>query len=237
MKPRMERLAVEKTEDEMLQAAVAQAIGTRVKAERRRLAVTLEDAAEAAGLSGAMLSKIENARGVPSMRTLTRLSRALTIPMIEFFRGLEDDREATLVKAGHGIKVTDPNRTHGHQYEILAPPSPRRAEFEPWLIHIPDPDETFPFFQHEGIGFVFMLEGRMLYRCGAQGYDMEAGDTLLYDLMIPHRPEPVEAPLRFLHVSVATGRGSRDGAATTSRHEGEARDAPPPNGLRGGGFR
>jgi transcriptional regulator with XRE-family HTH domain len=192
------------------EAMVALAIGTRLKAERRRLGVTLEEAAEAAGLSAAMLSRIENAKAVPSLRALTRLSRALTIPIGEFFAGLEDDRGATLVKAGQGILVTDPGRARGHRYEILAPASRRRMQVEPWLSTIPDADEAFPFYQAEGTGFIYMLEGRMRFRCGRQVLELECGDAVLYDLGVPHRPEPIEAPIRFLHLSLATG-GARTG--------------------------
>ena len=192
------------------QQAVALSIGNRVRQERRRLGVTLDDAAEAARISSAMLSRIENAHVVPSMRTLSRLSQALTIPMSEFFHGLEDDREATHVKAGQGIRVTRRGRTHGHQYEIVALPMRRRRFIEPWMSYIPDLDEEFPFLQAEGTGFVHMLEGRMVFRCGRQAFDVEPGDSVLYDLAIPHRPEPVEVPIRFLHISLATeGSGSR----------------------------
>jgi transcriptional regulator with XRE-family HTH domain len=194
------------------QPAFAAAIGARLRSERQRLGVTLEDAADAAGLSAGMLSRIENGKAVPSLRALARLSRALTIPMPEFFGGLEDEREATLVRAGQGIKVNDPRRARGHRYEILAPPSRRRALVEPWLSTIPDAGETFPFFQAEGTGFVYMLEGRMRFRCGRQLFDVTPGDAILYDLATPHRPEPVEAPIRFLHVTLATAAGGRSGA-------------------------
>jgi transcriptional regulator with XRE-family HTH domain len=190
------------------QAILATAIGARVRSERRRLGVTLEDAAEAARTSPAMLSRIENGKALPSLRTLTRLSRALTIPMGEFFGALEDDREATLVKAGQGIKVTDPARSHGHRYEILAPPSSRRAHVEPWLSVITDASEVFPLYQATGIGFIYMLEGRMRFRCGRQLLEVEPGDSILYDLSVPHRQEPVEAPIRFVHVSVASAAPS-----------------------------
>jgi transcriptional regulator with XRE-family HTH domain len=182
---------------------VAAAIGARLKEERRRLGVTLEDAAEAAGLSAATLSRIENGKAVPSLRALTRLSRALTIPMPEFFEGLEDESEATLIRAGEGIKVNDPGRARGHRYEILARPSRRRALVEPWLVTIPDADETFPLYQAEGTGFLYMLEGRMRFRCGRQLFDVAPGDAILYDLATPHRQEPIQAPIRFVHVTLA----------------------------------
>jgi transcriptional regulator with XRE-family HTH domain len=212
-------------EDDGDQLMVAAAIGARLKEERRRLGVTLEDAAEAAGLSAAMLSRIENGKAAPSLRALTRLSRALTIPMPEFFEGLEDESEATLIKAGEGIKVNDPGRARGHRYEILARPSRRRALVEPWLVTIPDADESFPLYQAEGTGFIFMLEGLMRFRCGRQLFEVAPGDAILYDLATPHRQEPLEAPIRFLHVTLA---------AAPTRHSSSSRSGrsrPPKQGA------
>lgn len=213
----LEPAALDTAEDDGVQLMVAAAIGARLKEERRRLGVTLEDAAEAAGMSAAMLSRIENGKAVPSLRALTRLSRALTIPMPEFFEGLEDEGEATLVQAGQGIQVNDPERARGHRYEILAPPSPRRALVEPWLVTIPDADETFPLYEAEGTGFIYMLEGRMRFRCGRKLLDVAPGDSILYDLATPHRQEPVEAPIRFLHVSLATAGNARRPGSRSGR--------------------
>jgi hypothetical protein len=137
--------------------------------------------------------------------------------MPEFFEGLEDEREASLVRAGEGIKVNDPDRARGHRYEILAPPSRRRALVEPWLVTIPDADEVFPLYQAVGTGFIYMLEGRMRFRCGRQLFDVTPGDAVLYDLATPHRQEPVEAPIRFLHVTLAAPAKPRSSGARANR--------------------
>jgi ribosome-binding protein aMBF1 (putative translation factor) len=78
-------------EDEaaFLEDAITQAIGDRLREERRRLGLTLQDVADRAGLSLGMISKIENAQTSPSLRTLARLSQALEIPVTTFFRGFE----------------------------------------------------------------------------------------------------------------------------------------------------
>ncbi len=67
-----------------------------------------------------MLSKIENAQTSPSLRTLARLSTALELPVTTFFRGFEEERDASYVRAGEGLELVRQGTRHGHRYELLA---------------------------------------------------------------------------------------------------------------------
>jgi transcriptional regulator with XRE-family HTH domain len=58
---------------------IARAIATRVRTERKRLGLTLQDVAARTGLSLGMISKIENAQTNASLRTLSQLSHALEV--------------------------------------------------------------------------------------------------------------------------------------------------------------
>src|SRR5919106_508419 len=79
------------------------AIGREVRAFRRKLDMTVAELARLAELSPGMLSKIENGMTSPSLSTLQALSRALHVPVTAFFRGYEELRDATFVKAGQGL--------------------------------------------------------------------------------------------------------------------------------------
>ena len=172
-----------------------------MRAERHRLGRTLEDVAASAQMSGGMLSRIENARSLPSLRSLAQLARSLNVPFSDFFSGLEGNRLPSLVKAGHGLLASDARRNPGHRDEILAHPSRNRAVMEPWMITLSDPREEFPFYQHEGVGLIYVLEGSFSFRYGQDLLQMAPGDTLLYDTSVPHRPErPNGTPVRFLSV-------------------------------------
>ena len=88
------------SEAQLLESDMTQAIAARLRDERRRLGLTLHDVAGRSGLSVGMLSKIENAQTSPSLRTLARLSTALELPVTTFFRGFEEERDASFVRAG-----------------------------------------------------------------------------------------------------------------------------------------
>jgi quercetin dioxygenase-like cupin family protein len=72
---------------------------------------------------------------------------------------------------------------------------------EPFLITITDEGEVFPRFEHSGIEFLYMLEGKLEYRHGQLTYVLEPGDSLTFRGETPHGPERlVDVPIRFLAI-------------------------------------
>lgn len=192
-----------------MEQVVARTIGIRVSEERRRRARTLDDVARRAGISAAMLSRIENAQVSPTLRTLTRVAYALDVPVTTLFRGLDEERDASFVKAGKGLVLT-PDQGHGHRYELLAMPAAARRRVEPHLITHADSSEDLPLYQHDEIELFYMLKGRMSFRYGRNTFDMSRGDTLIIDGLVLHGPERIiKAPVQFL--AIAIGRHASEG--------------------------
>jgi transcriptional regulator with XRE-family HTH domain len=190
-------------EAEYLDQAINRAIGSRLREERRRLGLTLHDVAGRSGLSLGMISKIENARTSPSLRTLGRLSLALEVPVTTFFRGLEEERDASYVKAGDGIELVRQGTRHGHRYELLAAAKGAQRRVQPFLVTLTQQSEAFPLFQHDGVEFLYGLEGSFVYRYGQHTYDLDPGDSLMFHGQTPHGPERLnDLPIRFLSITV-----------------------------------
>jgi transcriptional regulator with XRE-family HTH domain len=199
-------------ESAFLEDAITQAIGGRLREERRRLGLTLQDVADRAGLSLGMISKIENAQTSPSLRTLARLSGALEIPVTTFFRGFEEERDASYVRAGDGIELVRQGTRHGHRYELLAAAKGAQRRVQPFLVTLTEQRESFPLFQHDGVEFLYALEGSVVYRYGRHTYDMDPGDSLMFDGQIPHGPERLSVlPARFLSITVELDPEERHG--------------------------
>ena len=179
------------------------AIGREVHAFRSKLGITVSDLAAAAGLSGGMLSKIENGVISPSLTTLQALSRALGVPVTAFFRRYEEQRGAVFVKAGEGLAIERRGTRNGHQYQLLGHTGDRssRVVVEPYLITLTAESEVFPLFQHAGLEFLYMLEGEVVYRHADRLYPMRPGDSLFFDADAPHGPEELRRlPIRFLSI-------------------------------------
>lgn len=178
-------------------------VGKRLHDERRHANLTLQDVARLSGLSVGMISKVENGQTSPSLRTLGRLASALDIPVTTFFRGLEEEQEASFVKKGKGIELLRRGSGDGQRYELLAASKGPRRQIKPFLVSLTEEHGSFPLFQHDGVEFMFMLEGRLAYRFGRHVYEMEPGDSLLIEGSVPHAPERLDAlPITYLSVEI-----------------------------------
>jgi transcriptional regulator with XRE-family HTH domain len=179
------------------------AIGHEVRAFRKTLGLTVADLAAASGISLGMLSKIENGNISPSLGTLQSLSRALGVPVTGFFRRFEENRSAVYVKAGTGMEIERRGTRAGHQYKLLGHIGDNTSgvTVEPYLIELNAESDVFPTFQHEGMEFLYMLEGEVQYRHGNLLYTLQPGDSLFFNADAPHGPEVLSSlPIRFLSI-------------------------------------
>ena len=177
------------------------AIGNQVRRYRKQLGLTVAELADNADLSTGMLSKIENGNISPSLATLRALSIALNVPVTALFRQFEEQRDATYVRAGQGLHIERRGTRAGHQYQLLGHSIHSEVSVEPYLITLREKSEVFPIFQHEGIEFIYMLEGIVTYRHADTTYRLSPGDSLFFDADAPHGPEElVELPVRFLSI-------------------------------------
>jgi len=177
------------------------AIGREVRGFRKALDMTVTELAKAAGLSAGMLSKIENGMTSPSLATLQALSGALHVPVTAFFRRYEETREATHVRSGQGLVIERRGTRAGHQYQLLGHSTGKRLVVEPYLITLTQQSDVFPLFQHSGVEFLYMLEGRVNYRHADKTYLLEPGDSLFFDSDAPHGPDDlIQLPARYLSI-------------------------------------
>lgn len=201
--------AVRDTREKVLEVA----IGREVRAFRKKLGITVADLAVATDISLGMLSKIENGITSPSLTTLQTLSRALGVPVTAFFRRFEEERSAVFVKAGEGLDVERRGTRAGHQYNLLGHIGSNTSGVvvEPYLITLTEDSDVFPTFQHEGIEFLYMLAGEVVYRHGSNLYHMKPGDSLFFDADAPHGPEELTSlPMRYLSIICYPQRSTGD---------------------------
>ena len=183
--------------------ALELAIGRQVRSFRTRQGMTVAELARLADLSIGMLSKVENGQTSPSLATLNALARALNVPVTSLFRMFEETREAMNVKSGQGLTIERQGTRAGHQYQLLGHSSGQSPSVEPYLITLSEESDVFPLFQHEGIEFIYVLEGEVLYRHANRTYHLRPGDSLYFDSDAPHGPEELlSLPIRLLTVIV-----------------------------------
>ncbi len=179
------------------------AIGHEVRSFRQQQNMTVAEFAKLTNLSIGMLSKLENGLTSPSLKTLQTLAHALSVPITAFFRGFEETRSAMHVKAGDAVEIERAGTRAGHQYHLLGHIGSNSSGVvvEPYLIVLTEESDVFPTFHHDGIEFLYFLEGEVLYAHGDRSYHMKPGDSLIFDADAPHGPEKlIKLPTRYLSI-------------------------------------
>ncbi len=180
---------------------LAEAIGSQIREYRNQLKMTVVEVSKQSDLSQGMLSKIERGVTSPSLSTLSAIARALNVPVTAFFRKYEEQRDCSYVKKGEGLVIERRGTRAGHQYQLLGHNISNRTNAEPYLITLTDESEVFPLFQHQGVEFIYLLEGEVLYRHANQTYLLSPGDSLFFDAEAPHGPEElIRLPIRMIAV-------------------------------------
>src|SRR5690349_12338210 len=102
------------------------AIGSRVRALREAMGLSLRDLAERCGVSAPMLSQVERGETSPTLQVATRIAAGLDLRLSQLLR-LDEDGAVTIVRAGE--RRQGPANVDGHRYEVLTAPLPgQRAE-------------------------------------------------------------------------------------------------------------
>ena len=180
---------------------LAEAIGAQIREFRKQLKMTVVEVSKQAGLSQGMLSKIERGVTSPSLNTLSAIAGALNVPVTAFFRKYEEQRDCSYVRDGEGLVIERQGSRAGHQYRLLGHNISKRINTEPYLITLTDESEVFPLFQHQGVEFIYLLEGEVVYRHANRTYLLRPGDSLFFDAEAPHGPEElISLPIRMIAV-------------------------------------
>ncbi len=177
-------------------------IGNTIRQLRQKHRLTIAEVCDRANISRGMLSKIENAQTATSLETLAKLASALGVSLSTLFRNYNmPEGDAQLVKSGEGMEVVRRGTKCGHTYHLLAYDRGSTKLFEPFLIAMDDASEAFPTFEHPGVEFIHMLQGKIEYRHGQSTYLLKPGDSLTFQGDIPHGPERlIELPIVFLAI-------------------------------------
>lgn len=179
-----------------------QYIGITVKKARAQAGLKIADVAQLSGISQGMISKIENAQVSTSLETLNRLCKAIGISLSSLFNDFDrPESQARFTRAGEGLEVVGRGTQKGHKYQLLAYQRGGKRSFEPFLVTMDDLSEVFPTFSHPGEELIYLVKGSLKYRHGNQVYEMNEGDSLLFDAEIPHGPETLlEVPISLLSI-------------------------------------
>jgi transcriptional regulator with XRE-family HTH domain len=154
-------------------AALAE-VGPRLRRVRRQRGVTLEELAEATGISKSTLSRLESGQRKPSLELLLPISAAHQVPLDE------------LVGAP---KVGDPRvrfepRMFGDRTIVALTRQPGAPQAYKMIIP-PSDEEPRPRW-HEGYEWLYVLSGRLRLLLASEDVELRRGEAAEFDTRLPH---------------------------------------------------
>lgn len=159
-------------------------LGKRIRDLRFRRGLTVQQLAEASGLSKGFISQVENDRTSPSLATLRDLARALETSIA--FLVVEDDQKP------HVVRERDRPRFqfngNGSSVEILSAQPKRNLEL--LMADLPPGSSTGgdrPYEQGEVC--LMCVTGQVRFSTGDHSVVLETGDSCHYDGRAPHTLE------------------------------------------------
>ena len=164
-------------------------LGGRLKALRKKRKMTLQNLADAAGLTAGLISKVENFRTVPSLPVLVNIARVLDADLGELFSGIgtESRKRWLLVRREEQVPV-EREEESGMGYRLILEHPLEGTDLQVMLVTI-QPDCRREAVSGEGAEFLYVLDGEFDYRLGDESVRLAAGDSLYFDSTLPHAPE------------------------------------------------
>jgi transcriptional regulator with XRE-family HTH domain len=184
----------------------ASKVGTRLRAERERLGISLRELARRVGVSPSLVSQIELDRVNPSVSTLYALVSELGLTMSEVFGDSPSEERVVRRLRGDDDGLAERSETRrvinlasGVRWERLTPHSDRDVEF--LYVVYPVGAASCPedaLMTHGGREYGYVSSGTLGVRVGFEEYELGPGGSIAFDSSSPHRlwavgDEPVHA--------------------------------------------
>lgn len=160
-------------------------IGLNIRAERKRLGLSLEALAERVGVSKMTLQRIETGTTSPSIVLLSQISTHLKRPIESFIREgkievvhLKKNKQDALFNHERGFRIIGPQGLVSDRITLTY------QELEK--------DAITESHANEGFEWSYIIEGSAIFEIGEEKYVLEGGDSIYFDAHFPHSTRVIE---------------------------------------------
>jgi XRE family transcriptional regulator, regulator of sulfur utilization len=164
--------------------------GSRIRALREAMDLSLRDLALRSGVSAPMLSQVERGETSPTLQVAERIAHGLELRLSQLLR-LDEDGAVSVVRASERRK--GPSGARGHRYEILTPPLPgQRAELSRHVLTagaVTGGPGDPPMHEPGSRETALVESGSVALVCDGVRYSLAAGDCVTFDADLPHHFE------------------------------------------------
>lgn len=179
------------------------AVAPHLRDLRRRSGLTLEAAAQRAGLSPAHLSRLETGHRQPSLPMLLVLARIYGTTVSDLL-GETPAAPDPVVRASR----MEAGEAGGWTYRQAG--SPGRA-MQALRVHVPMGPQRDLVRVHPGEEWIHVLDGRLRLTLGGAESTLEPGDSAHFDSLTPHQlaaDSPAGVDLLFVHTLLQSDVGA-----------------------------
>ncbi|MGD1106057.1 MAG: XRE family transcriptional regulator [Terracidiphilus sp.] len=164
------------------------AIAEKLRSLRQRKSMGLAQLAAHTGLSAAMLSKLENARLVPTLPTLVRIATVFNVGLDYFFTDPRKRHVVAISRKDERIKfpADAKPRDAAYDFESLNFRATER-KLNAFLAHFHDlpPAKMAPHY-HTGVELLYVINGELEITIGTEIYQLSKGDAIYFDSVQKH---------------------------------------------------
>lgn len=183
------KLACEREKTDVIEESIRPyAIAEKLRSLRQRKSMGLAQLAEHTGLSAAMLSKLENARLVPTLPTLVRIATVFNVGLDYFFTDPRKRHVVAISRKDERIKfpADAKPRDAAFDFESLNFRATER-KLNAFLAHFHDlpPAKIAPHY-HAGVELLYIIDGDLEISIGTEIYQLSKGDAIYFDSVQKH---------------------------------------------------
>lgn len=165
-------------------------IGKRLRELRLQQGLSIVKLASEVGVTSGLISQVENGTADPSLTTLRRISEVLRVPMFYFFISTRREPKVKSADERYLLSATDGLV----EYEFISDPNEGQMEF--MIVRAKqggasgvkqDGASGIKQDHHSGREHALVMKGRMVLEIESDVYELNAGDSISFDSLKPHR--------------------------------------------------
>lgn len=177
-------------------------VGAKIREERKKKKLKLNEISAMTGISIAMISKIENGRVFPTLPSLLQIIEALGLSLNSFFNDLPENPNFSgymHFKKSEYQQIEKEEDSRGFDYRLVFNHNLEKSALEVSVLTL-SPGASREEVTTEGLQLLFVAKGEIEYYFHEKVICLSEGDTLFFDGRIPHVPKNTSEQDAFLLV-------------------------------------
>jgi len=172
----------------MVNNEIVSRITQKIRAIRLKKNLTIQQLADRTKVTKGLLSKIENARTIPSLPVFVQIVQSLDISLKEFFEDmvLGNGKDYLLIRKDQYAFMEREGRS-GFDYRYILSQNTPASTIEVALLTV-KPGATGRPTVTDGFEFKFLISGTCEYHINNEIVRIEEGDSIYFDASVPHLP-------------------------------------------------